>query len=144
VLLALMDEVRSPGLTLTVGGLTLGRGSASVFTIKPEGRPAKEIKYTPVQLRRLKLYACAAVATAMCPEVRKPDEPSLGLDRLTVQAAAARQNGDANFVLRRGAMLHADIAMSGEAERPFEPESTSPAPRQMRLNILDGTAAADV
>ncbi|HEY6233844.1 MAG TPA: hypothetical protein VIW69_01910, partial [Candidatus Elarobacter sp.] len=98
-------------------------------------------------LRRLKLYACAAVAAAMCPEMRKPDEPPLGLDRLTEKAAAARRSGDLNFVLRRGAMLHADVAMSGEAERPFERASMlspGPAPRQMRLNILDGAAADDV
>jgi len=144
VLITLMDEVRAPGFTATVGGLTLGRGRANVFTIQPEGKPAKEIRYNPVQLRRLKLYACAAVAAVVCPETLKPDERPLGLDRLTTAARAARKSGDSNFVLRRGAMLHADIAMSGEAERPFERESTSPAPRQMRLNILDGTAADDV
>ncbi len=144
VLLALMDEVRAPGFTLTVGGLTLGRGRANIFRIQPEGRPAKEIQYNPVQLRRLKLYACAAVAAAFCPETLKPDERPLGLDRLTQKAAAARKGGDLNFVLRRGAMLHADVAMSGEAEQPFESASASPAPRQMRLNILDGSAANDV
>jgi tetratricopeptide (TPR) repeat protein len=144
VLLTLMDEVRAPGFTLTVGGLTLGRGRANVFTIQAEGKPAKEINYNPVQLRRLKLYACAAVAAAFCPETLKPGERPLGLDRLTEKAAAATKGGDLNFVLRRGAMLHADVAMSGEAEQPFDAASASPAPRQMRLNILDGSAANDV
>jgi tetratricopeptide (TPR) repeat protein len=144
VLLTLADDLRGHGLSLTIGGLTFGKQDSNRFTIKPEGQPETEIQYRPVQLRRLKLYACAAVGTTFCPETLKPGEPPVGLDRLSAQALVARKGGDVNFVLRRGAMLHTDIAMSGEPEQPIERASSSPAPRQMRLNILDGGAAGDV
>jgi len=144
VLLALVDDLRGQGLSLTIGGLTFGKQDSNRFRVTPAGQPPTEVQYTPAQLRRLKLYACAAVGTAFCPETRKPDEPPVGLTRLSAQALAARKSGDVNFVLRRGAMLHTDIAMSGEPGQPLERASSSPAPRQMRLNILDGAAAGDV
>ena len=85
VLIVMMDDLRSQGFSLSVGGLTFGKQNANRFTIKPDGQPEVEIQYRPVQLRRLKLYACAAVGTTFCPESLKFAEPPLGLERLSQQ-----------------------------------------------------------
>ena len=60
------------------------------------------------------------------------------LGRLAEQVTAARRRGERNFVLRRGALLHADIGMTDRpATRPPGARG-SPGPHQLRIHIFDG------
>jgi tetratricopeptide (TPR) repeat protein len=81
----------------------------SAFSIKNEGRRPTPIPYTSSQLQRLRSLA-----------------------------ERARAHDDDNFILRRGALLHADVAMANpSALEPFEPPPAV-GPSRIRMNIGDG------
>jgi hypothetical protein len=67
------------------------------------------------------------------------------LRELSAQADASTHRGDPNFVLRRAALLHADVAVGPLAARKrvdLVPDQKTPAraggARQIRLNVFDG------
>jgi tetratricopeptide (TPR) repeat protein len=112
------------------------------FSVRGEGEVrAQPIRYTSVQLRRMKVLACAAGGRigdveAVCGDAA--DELDPDLMRLAVLSRAARLHGDDNFILRRGALLHADIAMlMAPAAEPIG-TSRGPGPGRIRLYISDG------
>src|SRR2546425_3665046 len=86
---------------------------------------ARTVRYSPDDLRRLRVLACAASGSAAAAPPRSASaDPvcvteTLGLDAelrlLAENAHAAAQHGDENYVVRRGALLHADIAMARSA-----------------------------
>jgi tetratricopeptide (TPR) repeat protein len=114
------------------------------FSVKPAGqRTPQDIPYTTRQLRRLKALACAAVGIVAGPHCVE-NKASIDLDadllRLSALVFAARSRGDGdNYVLRRGALLHADVAMFVD-RTPVEPASTAPqpGPQRFKLEISDG------
>jgi len=72
------------------------------------------IRYTNSQLHRLKVLACAAAGKledVYCLEVDAEHEVDAELSRLAELAANERKKGDDNYILRRAALLHADVAM---------------------------------
>src|SRR5579862_2372781 len=120
-LMALMRQPTWKKIVVTVGGLRQGGAKPLTLTITPEGKPTREIKYTLWQTQRLKVMACAADGEAFCPEILATGKLSPALERLTHLARASRTQGDDNFVLRHGAMLHADVAIAArESVGPLE------------------------
>ena len=114
------------------------------FSITPPGqRTPQDILYTKPQLQRLKTLACAAIGLAVDPRcVERKAATGLDADllRLASLAYAARTGGDGdNFVLRRGALLHGDVAML-VMRTAVEPVSTSRSlgPQRFRMQLSDG------
>ena len=125
---------------------------AASFSLRAEGQPrAQEIHYTPLAMRRLRALACAAgglvgagaiLDSPRCLEIltfSRLDEELLDLAR---RARASKQRGDDNYILRRGAILEADVAML--LPRSSEPVATSdgPAPDRFRMSLFDGQGTA--
>jgi tetratricopeptide (TPR) repeat protein len=123
--------------------------------LEPES-DGKRVRYTKPQLQRLRILACAASGKATLTEIFPTivTDPACvvapilideQLRQLSAQAAASKRRGDPNFVVRRAAMLHADVVVMRSAasddtdanESPNEHASGS-GPRQLRLNIDDG------
>ena len=104
-------------------------------------RPPRTIRYTDPQLHRLRVLACAAAGTVTereCVLLKAPKEIDAELSRLAALAAASRERGDDNYVLRRGGLLHADAAML-TATSLLPLDSGGPAADQpIRVHIADG------
>jgi tetratricopeptide (TPR) repeat protein len=123
--------------------------------IEPEG-DGHRVRYTQQQLQRLRMLACAASGKATWTEIFPtmltdpaclvaPTVIDHELRQLSARAAASKRRGDANFFVRRAALLHADIAVAlpaanehAEANKPGDEHESSAGPRQMRLHIDDG------
>ena len=107
-------------------------------------RAPERIHYSDLDLHRLKVLACAAAGTLddrECLSVNAAKEIDGELRRLAVLASAAREHGDANYVLRRGALLHGDAAMIvGNALGPLDTSSGNDVP--VRVRIVDGESTA--
>jgi len=124
----------------------------------------QRVRYTEPQLQRLRVLACAASGKATWTEifptiltdpicVAAPTMIDGELRALSARAAASKRKGDANFLVRRAAVLHADIAVAPPAARehpdtasPQKGHDLAPGPRQIRLHIDDGrgTGVRDV
>jgi len=101
------------------------------------GRPL--VTYTPWQLRRLRVLSCAGgglVSGRDCRDLNAGDEIDARLSRLASLAAQSRALGDDNYVVRRGALLHADVAMSAEALGWAGADAGSGG--QLRVGVEDG------
>jgi tetratricopeptide (TPR) repeat protein len=116
------------------------------FDIHGRGqRDTTVIVYTASQLRQLRAFACAAAAMLPHPDclaIHAAAELDADLQRLVEHAAAERaRSGDDNYVVRRAALLHADIAMF-QPHAPVEPFASPSAPgvgpQTWRVDILDG------
>jgi tetratricopeptide (TPR) repeat protein len=114
------------------------------FTITPpEQRAPQGIPYTKLQLQRLRGLACAAVgivANQHCVEGKAATELDADMLRLSSLSYAARTAGDGdNYILRRGALLHSDVAVLA-ARTAVEPVSTSRSlgPQRFRVELTDG------
>jgi tetratricopeptide (TPR) repeat protein len=103
-------------------------------------QPPRTIRYTNLDLHRLKVLACAAAGTLTdptCIELRAPKEIDAELSRLAALAAAALDRGDNNYVLRHGALLQADAAML--ASNLLAPlNAGGPDSQPIRVHIVDG------
>jgi tetratricopeptide (TPR) repeat protein len=106
--------------------------------------PEQRIRYTDEQLHRLKVLACAAAGTIDgddCKQLKADREIGGNLRVLAGLAAAARRDGDANYTLRRAALLHTDVAIvTAGSLRPVEISATDPTP-SVRVHMVDGQAA---
>jgi len=114
------------------------------FKITPPGqRTPQEILYTNRQLQRLKTLGCAAAgltADRRCVERKAATSLDAELLRLASLSSAARAGGDGdNFILRRGALLHGDVAML-VMRTAVEPVSASRSlgPQRFRMQLSDG------
>jgi tetratricopeptide (TPR) repeat protein len=108
------------------------------------GRP-QPIRYTDWQLHRLRVLACAAAGTLtspVCLGLKAPVEIDADLHRLADGAEASQKRGDDNYVLRRGALLEADVAMTS-ANVLYPIETGAPGDqRPIRLHMVDGETNA--
>jgi tetratricopeptide (TPR) repeat protein len=118
----------------------------SRFIVQAEGqRGSTEIRYTSFQLRQLTAFACAAAAILAdrdCVTIKAATSLDADLIRLAQHGGAERaRTGDDNYVVRRGALLHSDIAMLAPraAVEPFT-SSSAPGigPQTWRIDISDG------
>jgi tetratricopeptide (TPR) repeat protein len=118
----------------------------SRFTFKNEGASnATEVRYTPLQLRQLVTWACAGTArfdAPDCLEIKAASNADPDMRRLARHVADDRaRTHDDNYVLRRGALLHSDIAMLQPhgAVEPFAPSAQLlPGPNTWRVDMSDG------
>jgi hypothetical protein len=107
-------------IQLTQNLTLLSTASRAPFTLAAPRR----IPYSATQWHRLKVLACAAAGALgdrTCVELRAAEELDPELTQLADRATAARMRGNANDVVRRGALLHTDIAMAG----PIRPRERS-------------------
>jgi len=138
------------GLWIDVNVLTqlMRNVRLSRFLIRMETqRNATEIRYTSQQLRQMATLACVAgamLARPDCVAIKAASSADEELLRLAEHAGAERErSGDDNYVVRRGALLHADIAMlqPHALVEPFsEPvrQGRTLGPRSWRIDISDG------
>jgi tetratricopeptide (TPR) repeat protein len=100
----------------------------------------RRIPYSAAHLHRLEVLACAAagaLADKPCVALRAAEELDPELTQLADRAAAARTRGDANDVVRRGALLHTDIAMAGPIRLQGRPADAS-ASDGLLVRAFDG------
>jgi tetratricopeptide (TPR) repeat protein len=125
---------------------------ASSFSLRAEGQPrAQEVHYPPVAFRRLQVLACVASGQAVnpdpaessrCREIGALNSVDAELQTLARRAFASRQRRDDNYILRRGAILEADIGMLVPlGSEPISPSSTL-GPDRFRMTLSDGQGTA--
>jgi tetratricopeptide (TPR) repeat protein len=130
-------------LAIDAGALVQAMRTPSrlLFSAKGEERP-RSFRYTPNELRRLREIACAlggAFTASECKALKSSIDGDPALVHLSEIAGIAREGGDENFLLRRGALLHADIVMLG-LEGSAEPlsDTTAVDSQQVKVTIADG------
>ena len=124
------------------------------FSFKPpRGGTSTRIDYNAVQLARMRAYACAAAgllldhpnstpdgvtAATMCIKIRATDSINAELRALAARARTSWIRGDPNYVIRRGALMHTDIAMAGPL--PTTPIDQRPTlgPQSFLMTTSDG------
>lgn len=124
------------------------------FTVAPDngiGRSAV-VRYQPSEFNRLRTLACA-MSGELSParQARRRNErdncvvdatrgPEPLLIEIANRAEASRIAGDDNYVLRRGALLQADLAMFGPQPSPGPPsrETDDLGPRRVHVDVTDG------
>jgi len=123
----------------------LGQNRFLIRSEKPRG--TTEIRYTPFQIRQMRVFACAAAGVHSRQDCLDLPGAGAGWDdnllRLAQHAAAERsRSGDDNYLVRRVALLHADIAMiqPPKTVEPFVGRSAAAAigPQTWRIDIADG------
>lgn len=145
-LLSLMHEPAWKKIFVTIAGMHEGNLKPLELTITPEGKLPTTIRYTLTQTQRLKVMACAAGGDTFCPEILVTGALPAGLDHLSDLVRASKRADNSNFVLRRGAMLHADVAIAArEAVGPVQHAdgdvhpSALPGPDQVEFSMFDGS-----
>lgn len=153
VLLRLVADLR--GNRLVNAAKWYVGASLTSFDVSAPGQPTREVAYSPDQLKRLKLFACAVAARWPCLDLLRPDDlrsfititpndvrafvtHDPKLDRVVSVVAEAKKHGDSNVLLRRGAMLHADVAMHTGPRSTSEDSDADPVPQQLRIHLRDG------
>ena len=111
----------------------------------PPGKSAAQVRYTETQLRRLHVLACAASGLLVEPEcmaAQAGDELDPDLRQLAVLARASNLRGDRNYILRRGALLHGDVAVLAPMSMaaPDDGQASAAGPERYRMEIADGQA----
>jgi tetratricopeptide (TPR) repeat protein len=141
------EDLQSLGLDVNALVRVMRNPGTMRFSWQSEGDPKpQEIRYTPAQLARLRVLACAASGTVKEPACEAAlRQRALGADllELAIRVADARADDADNFVLRRGALLHTDIAIL----RPQPPEPRpavrwSPGQSGYRITMQDGRQTA--
>lgn len=101
----------------------------------------QRIRYTDEQIHRLKVLACAAAGSLTdleCVRVKAAREIDPELERLAALAEASKKRGDDNYLLRRAALLHTDVAMvTAGSLRPIE-SGTPGDGNPVRVQMIDG------
>ena len=111
---------------------------------RPGQKVTQQVRFTPRQVERMRLLACAAAGIAKQRDclLRKTllllDDELLQLND-AVAAASAR--GQLDYVLRRAAMLHADVAMSTRS-MVFDREQAQGSVRRVTIRVEDGRDTA--
>ena len=113
------------------------------FSVRAEGQKAStRIAYTKTHLNRLRLLACAAGGALLepaCAAARAWDNADPELRQLSGLAHASKLRGDDNYILRRGALLHGDVAVLAPYSMAAPVSTPSPAgPQRLRMEISDG------
>ena len=113
-------ELQALSVDVVALSLIMREPRTNFFTVRrPTQRVPQRIPFTYRQLDRMRLLACAAAGTAKQRDclLRKS---LLLLDKDLLQlsdvVAAATEQGQPDYVLRRATMLHADVAMSSGPE----------------------------
>ncbi|MGH9143643.1 MAG: hypothetical protein ACRD2I_21110, partial [Vicinamibacterales bacterium] len=118
------------------------------FFVRDEGdKASREVRYSKAQVRRMGVLSCAADGGAFwdprCTLISALDELDPELRQMAYLANAAHGRGDSNYFLRRGALLHGDVAMLAPdtMAAPFDSRPAS-GPQSVRMEISDGRELA--
>ena len=137
---ALVRVIRNPALASRNESLPL-----SISVARGAGQPERvaRITLTGPELLRTKQIACAIggfVDTAPCEWTRATIAGDAVLSALSSAAAAVARDANGNFIIRRGALMHTDIAMMGLAA----PAASARTLRQeaVRMSFTDGRQTA--
>src|SRR5258707_9166807 len=112
--------------------------------VRPEGQKiGTQVRYSSTQMHRLRVLACAAggaLVQEACMAMSAGGELAPELRQLAVLARAAKLRGDDNYILRRGAILHADVAILAPQSMaaPGEVGRLSRGLERVRMQISDG------
>jgi Tetratricopeptide repeat len=105
------------------------------------------IVYSPVLLQRMRAMACAVsgrLASADCSAIHANDNLDDDLRRIAADAVADRdRTGEDNDILRRAALLHADVEIIERPEMTSSAPSSAralPGPQLVRADSLDGVS----
>src|SRR4051812_40497970 len=110
------DELRGLWVDLSVLAQLMRNVKATQFTVRAEATPtATAVHYSTLLLQRMKVLACAAgglLADPDCAALHATEALDADISALARHVTAERnRSGDANYVVRRAALLHADVAM---------------------------------
>jgi tetratricopeptide (TPR) repeat protein len=136
------SELRALWIDTNVVVQLVRNPKAGKFMLRAEGqRTSQEIRYSTVQFQRIRALACVAagmLTDARCLEVHGYNDLDEDLRRLAQRATASKRDGDDNYILRRGALLHTDVAMLlPTSSEPVVP-SSAPGPQRLRMSLADG------
>jgi tetratricopeptide (TPR) repeat protein len=139
--LAVIQLIRNPQLTSKNESL-----SVSFSVVKEDsGQQTRVVRvaFTAPELQRLKQIACAVggfIDAVSCGWARPAIASDSVLASLSSAATAVRRDTNANFIVRRGALMHTDVAILGLAA----PAETDSAPRasSVRMSFSDGQQTA--
>jgi tetratricopeptide (TPR) repeat protein len=132
---AVVRIIRTPSLATSHAGLSMTLPGG-------QGQTPRPVRYAPAEVTRLKQLACAIgglVDAAACEWTRPAITEDRVLASLASRAAAIRNDLNANFIVRRGGLLHSDVVMLGLAA-PRE-MSLSASQQSVRMSISDGHQA---
>ena len=120
------------------------RAEPNAITLLSTGKSSTQMHYTSLQARRLHVLACVAggrLPEPECVAMRARDNVDPDLRQLAVLARASLLEGDSNYILRRGALLHGDVAILApqamDAPGAVQPPVGGGLER-FRMNISDG------
>jgi tetratricopeptide (TPR) repeat protein len=117
---------------------------ANRFTVRPEGqRLGTQVRYTQVDLHRLHVLACAAGGALLetsCMAMDAGSELDPEFRQIATLVRAAKLRGDDNYIIRRAAILHADVAMLAPASMvaPGDVGRPTGGLERFRMEISDG------
>ena len=133
-------DLRTIGIDAGALVQAMRQPSRVAFSTRTDDGHSHHIQYTANQIRRLREMACSL--TGMSNPDCKPVKQALDRDSVLARLSDASQlakGGDDNFLLRRGALLHTDIAMLGLAASAEPISQATPAdPQSIRVTIADG------
>ncbi|HEX7797620.1 MAG TPA: tetratricopeptide repeat protein [Vicinamibacterales bacterium] len=132
---AVVRIIRTPSLATSRAGISMTLPGAQRQVPRPAG-------YAPTEVTRLKQLACAIgglADSAPCEWTRPAITDDRVLASLASRAAAIRNDLNANFIVRRGGLLHSDVVMFGLAV-PRE-MGLSASQQSVRMSISDGHQA---
>jgi hypothetical protein len=134
---ALVRIIRTPNLASSDSGLWLTTPGERV------DRVPRPIRYTPKEVTRMKLLACAVgglADAAPCAWAKSALATDGVLNPLVGAAASVRRDLNGNFLLHRGALMHTDVATFGLAAP--QALDLSPGRQSVRMSIADGHQTA--
>jgi tetratricopeptide (TPR) repeat protein len=121
-----------------------GRRGIDRFSVRGEGqKTAAAIRYTKTQIRRMTVLACAAgglLVEPPCMSMDAANDLDADLRRIATLARTVRLRGDENYIIRRGAILHSDVAMLAplSMKAPDETRNAIGGLTRLRMEIADG------
>jgi tetratricopeptide (TPR) repeat protein len=120
----------------------VGKLSPTLYVRPAEQKASVQMRYSKAQFHRLEVLACAAgglLFEAECMALRAENELDGELRQLAALVRASNDRGDRNYIVRRGALLHADVPVLAPLAMAAAPESrTSIGPNRFRMEISDG------
>ena len=126
---------------------TLVRNRRATTFLFADGGRTILVAYSPSLIRRLRALACASagrLADVDCIAIRAVLELGEPMRRLAEHAAADRaRTGEDNYILRRAAILHADVEVLAPAAAPAAAPSRQTqvvGPKQIRVDTSDGVS----
>jgi tetratricopeptide (TPR) repeat protein len=120
-----------------------GKRVSASFNVRGAGqKTSTAIRYSATQSRRLTVLACAAggvLVEPLCLAMGAAEELDPEFRQMAVLARAAKLRGDDNYIMRRGAILHSDVAilapLSMKAAGEVRPTGGL---ERLRMEISDG------